>query len=50
MNATVSFCFTRNFTIHYLPVPIIDLIQMKITEKDRLEKAQNLINKVKIRQ
>jgi hypothetical protein len=37
----------RNSTIQYLPVPITDIIQMKITEKDRMEKVQILINKVK---
>lgn len=37
---------SRNYSIKYLPVPILDIIQMKITEKDRLEKIQYLINKV----
>jgi hypothetical protein len=36
----------RNYTIQYLPIPITDIIQMKITEKDRMEKVQTLINKV----
>jgi len=42
-NKTYAF---RNYTIQYLPIPIIDIIQMKITEKDRMEKVQTLINKV----
>jgi hypothetical protein len=36
----------RNYTIQYLPIPITDIIQMKITEKDRMEKVQTLITKV----
>jgi hypothetical protein len=41
-----SFSNFRNYTIQYLPVPIIDIVAMKITERDRMEKVQILINKV----
>ena len=39
-------CFARNSVIEYVPVPITDIILMKITEKDRMEKVQLLMNKV----
>jgi len=35
-----------NTTIQYFPVPITDIILMKITEKDRMEKVQNLISRL----
>jgi amino acid transporter len=37
---------SRNYTIQYLPIPISDIIVMKITERDRIEKVQILTNKV----
>lgn len=36
----------RNSVIEYVPIPITDIVLMKITEKDRMEKLQSLINKV----
>jgi len=42
-----SYSSFRNSTIQYLPVPITDILQMKITEKDRMEKVPILMNKVK---
>ncbi|CAF2605251.1 unnamed protein product [Rotaria sp. Silwood2] len=36
----------ENYTIQYLPIPITDIILMKITEKDRMEKIQILMNKL----
>jgi hypothetical protein len=36
----------RNSVIEYLPVPITDIILMKTTEKERMEKLQFLMNKV----
>ncbi|CAF0821938.1 unnamed protein product [Adineta ricciae] len=36
----------ENYTIQYLPIPITDIILMKITEKDRMEKVQSLMNKL----
>ncbi len=39
----------RNSIIEYLPVPIMDIILMKTTEKERMEKLQFLMNKVRIR-
>jgi hypothetical protein len=37
----------RNSVIEYLPVPITDIILMKTTEKERMEKLQYSMNKVK---
>ncbi|UJR27563.1 hypothetical protein I4U23_008845 [Adineta vaga] len=36
----------QNYSIQYLPIPITDIILMKITEKDRMEKVQSLMNKL----
>ncbi|CAF0976859.1 unnamed protein product [Rotaria sordida] len=36
----------ENYTIQYLPIPIADIILMKINEKDRMEKIQILMNKL----
>jgi hypothetical protein len=36
----------RNYVLQYLPVPITDIILMRTTEKDRMEKLQVLMNKV----
>ncbi|CAF3341597.1 unnamed protein product [Rotaria sp. Silwood1] len=36
----------ENNTIQYLPIPITDIILMKINEKDRMEKIQILMNKL----
>ena len=38
--------YSRNSVIQYFPVPITDIILMKTTEKDRMEKLQQLISKV----
>ncbi|CAF1492183.1 unnamed protein product, partial [Adineta steineri] len=35
-----------NHAIQYLPIPITDIILMKTTEKDRMEKLQMLMNKL----
>ncbi|CAF1023065.1 unnamed protein product, partial [Adineta steineri] len=36
----------ENHAIQYLPIPITDIILMKTTEKDRMEKLQMLMNKL----
>ena len=36
----------RNYAIEYLPVPITDIILMRMTDKERQEKVPFLINKV----
>ncbi|CAF1333578.1 unnamed protein product [Adineta steineri] len=36
----------KNHAIQYLPIPITDIILMKTTEKDRMEKLQMLMNKL----
>lgn len=40
--------FYRNYVIQYLPVPITDIILMKTSEKERMEKLQFLMSKVLI--
>ena len=39
----------RNFTVEYFPVPVMDIVQMKISEKERVEKLQQLLGKVDLR-
>lgn len=36
----------ENSVIEYLPVPIFDIVAMKTTEKERIEKLQQLMNKL----
>lgn len=37
----------RNFSVEQFPVPVMDIIQMKISDRERMEKLPHLLNKVK---
>jgi predicted solute-binding protein len=40
------YSLSRNVAIQYLPMPMTDIIIMRTTEKERMEKLQQLMNKV----